>query len=250
MIGNIIGKGKITLKRFLRSPVLVLLLVLIILRMVTNPSISIGEWFMDKILILPGIIIGLSFHEFAHGAVSNALGDPTPKQQGRLTVNPAAHIDPFGFICLLLAGFGWGIPVEINPGYYKKRRLGEILVSLAGVAMNFLIAIVFALIMKGLLVWQPAFVLSDLGEIVFDILSGVVSINVILMIFNLLPVPPLDGFSIVTEIFNLRRYSWYYEVYDKGFLILLALIIFNVTDFVLLPCVSFMLQWIYSVFVF
>lgn len=82
-----------------------------------------------------------------------------------------------------------------------------------------------------------------------DIIAGVISINVVLMIFNLLPVPPLDGFSIVTELFNLRKYNWYYAVYDKGFLILLALIIFNVTDYVLLPCVSFTLQWIYSVFV-
>lgn len=227
------------MKRFFRSPALVLILVLIILRIVTNPSVDAGQWFLGKLMILPGIIVGLSFHEFAHGIVSYAFGDPTPKLQGRLTVNPAAHMDPFGFICLLIAGFGWGIPVEIDPRYYKNRRTAELCVSLAGVAMNLLLAVIFAFLLKGLLVWQPVFMAGEMGQIVLEILIGVVSINVVLMIFNLLPVPPLDGFNILTEIFNLRKYGWYYQVYDKGFLILLMLIIFNVTDLVLLPAVNF-----------
>ena len=238
------------MKRFFNSPALLLLLGLVILNFVSNPFVSFGDWLMNKLMILPGIIIGLSFHEFAHGIASYALGDPTPKQQGRLTVNPAAHIDPFGFIALLIAGFGWGVPVQIDPRYYKHRRLGELLVSFAGVAMNFLIAILFALVIKGIFSLNPLWLAGGIGSILLEILIGVVSINVVLMIFNLLPVPPLDGFGILTEIFNLRKYRWYYQIYDKGFLILLVLILFNVTDFVLSPCVNFVYQWIFNTFVF
>ena len=92
-------------------------------------------------MMLPGIIIGLAFHEFAHAAVAFKLGDPTPKMQGRVTINPLAHIDPVGLAALLFAGFGWGVPVQINPSNFKKRRRDELLVSLAGVTMNLVIAI-------------------------------------------------------------------------------------------------------------
>ena len=80
---------------------------------------------ITKVLMLPGIIIGLSFHEFAHAWVSDRLGDPTPRRQGRVTLNPLAHIDWMGFICLVLVGFGWGKPVSIDPRYYKHRRRDE-----------------------------------------------------------------------------------------------------------------------------
>ena len=238
------------MKRFLHSPALVLLFAMVVLRIISNPYVDAGDWIIDKLLILPAIIIGLSFHEFAHGAVSYALGDPTPKVQGRVTINPAAHIDPFGFIALLLAGFGWGVPVEIDPRYYKHRRRDEMLVGFAGVAMNLFIAIVFSFIVKGLLVWNPAWMAGSIGEIVAEILFNIISVNVVLMVFNLLPVPPLDGFGILTQIFNLQKYSWYYAVYDKGFLILLVLILLNVTDIVLVPCVQFVYQMLIDLIIF
>ncbi len=230
------------MKRFLHSPALVLLFAMVVLRIISNPYVDAGDWIMDKLLILPAIIIGLSFHEFAHGAVSYALGDPTPKVQGRVTINPASHIDPFGFIALLLAGFGWGVPVEIDPRYYKHRRRDEMLVAFAGVAMNLLLAIVFSFVVKGFLVWNPVWMTGSMGEIVIEILFNVISVNIVLLVFNLLPVPPLDGFGILTQIFNLQKYDWYNWVYDKGFLILLVLILFNVTDIVLVPCVQFVYQ--------
>ena len=99
---------------------------------------------MTKILTLPGIILGLSLHEFAHAWMSDRLGDPTPKRQGRLTINPLAHIDWIGFIALLFVGFGWGKPVMIDPGYYKNRRLGEFLTGIAGVTMNLIIAVILS----------------------------------------------------------------------------------------------------------
>lgn len=238
------------MKRFFKSPAFVILIMLVILNIVEGRFDNPMDWLMSELLMLPGIIIGLSFHEFAHGAMSYALGDPTPKLQGRLTINPASHIDPFGFIALLLAGFGWGVPVQIDPRYYKHRRRDEFLVSIAGVVMNFLVAIVFSLIIKVIFIIQPTWLIGEVGNIVLDIFHYIILINLVLMIFNLLPVPPLDGFGIVTQIFNLEKYSWYYKVYDKGFLILLLLIFLNITDYVLTPGVNFVYSWLVNTIIF
>lgn len=191
-----------------------------------------------KILTLPGIIIALSFHEFAHAWMSNKLGDPTPRMQGRLTVNPLAHVDLLGFVCLLICGFGWGKPVMINPYYYRNRRRDELLVALAGVVMNLILAILFSFPTKwvyGLYVHSG----STLLEILYMILMFTVQINLCLMIFNLIPVPPLDGWGILTQLVDLEKYSWYNTVYRYGGWILLILIILNVTDIILMPCIRF-----------
>ncbi len=197
----------------------------------SNPK----QWILSMLIALPGIIIGISFHEFAHGFVSHKLGDPTPQMQGRLTLNPMAHMDPIGFIALLFCGFGWGVPVEINPAYYKHRRRDELLVALAGVVMNLILAVIFSIILHFVIRAQLT---GNAGEILVQMLVQVVIINLVLMIFNLLPVPPLDGFGILTEIFDLRKYDWYGPVYEKGFFILLLLIVFNVTGMVISPAVS------------
>lgn len=196
---------------------------------------------MTKILTLPGIILGLSLHEFAHAWMSDRLGDPTPKRQGRLTINPLAHIDWIGFIALLFVGFGWGKPVMIDPGYYKNRRLGEFLTGIAGVTMNLIIAVILSFPTKALL---SAYYSGGSGliENIFYIFYYAVMINVVLMIFNLIPVPPLDGWGILTQIFNLEKYSWWYKVYQYGQWILLLLIFTNVTDMILGPAVSWIMH--------
>lgn len=191
--------------------------------------------------MLPGIIIGLSFHEFAHAWVSDKLGDPTPRRQGRVTINPLAHIDWMGFLALLLVGFGWGKPVQIDPGYYKHRRRDEFLVGIAGVTMNLLLAIVFSIPARWMVKAFSGVAASDLVYNIYLMLFYVVSINIVLMIFNLIPCPPLDGWGILTQIFRLDRYSWWYKVYQYGTWILLALIIFNVTDRIITPLVSMIL---------
>lgn len=193
---------------------------------------------MGMLVSLPGIIIGLSFHEFAHGAVSYALGDPTPKMQGRLTISPLAHIDPIGFLALMFAGFGWGVPVQVDPRYYKHRRRDEFLVSIAGVTMNLILAVLFSLLIRVLFMANFAWLSGEVGTILIEMLIQVVVINLVLMVFNLIPVPPLDGFGLVTEVFNLRKYDWYWKVYDYGFPILMLLIIFDVTDLILSPAVN------------
>lgn len=207
-----------------------------------NNNTTFGDWFYNKIIILPGIIIGLTFHEAAHGYASHLLGDPTPGYQGRLTLNPLKHIDPIGFICLMFAGFGWGVPVQIDPRYYKNRRLGEFIVSIAGVATNFVIAVVFSFLVKWIVNIMSTEMYYGIGNIIINICVYIVAINIVLMIFNLLPVPPLDGFGIVTQIFKLDRYEWYWPLYEKGSFILMFLIIFDITSKIIDPLYDFFLN--------
>lgn len=195
------------------------------------------DWFMSKIYLIPGVIIGLAFHEFGHAIVADRLGDSTPRSQNRVTLNPASHIDPIGLIALFFVGFGWGVPVQVNEENFKHPRRDFFLVSLAGVVMNLLLALIFALILKLVFVLGgPAG--GNLSDTLQQILFYVIYINLILMVFNLLPIPPLDGFNLITELFNLKQYSWWYKVYQNGFLILMVFIIFNLTGKILTPVVT------------
>ena len=220
------------------NPAIIILLVIMCGNRIMSGG-SIGDWIYDTLISLPGIILALTFHEAAHGYASYWLGDPTPKIQGRLSLNPAHHIDPVGFVTLLLFGFGWGQPVQINPGYYKHRRRDEFIVAIAGVATNLVLAIITSFIIKGLLNGMTESFYYGIGGILLDILLYVFSINIVLMAFNLLPVPPLDGFGIVTQIFNLQKYDWYWKFHQHGFAILMLLIIFNITDRIIGPGSSF-----------
>ena len=209
------------------------------------------DWLMDVLMTLPAIIIGLSFHEYAHALVSYKLGDPTPKMQGRVTINPMAHMDPIGLAALIFAGFGWGVPVEINPTNYANRRKGEFLVAIAGVTMNLIIAIVFAVIAKILLMTMGAATLSTGGgSILWTMIMYVIQINLVLMIFNLIPCPPLDGFSIISEIFNLKTTNLYWTLYRYGNVILIALIIFGVTSRIISPAVYFLFSLLQNYIIF
>ena len=164
----------------------------------SNPS----EWIMDKVLLVPAIIIGLTFHEFAHAVVAYKLGDQTPMIQGRVTLNPLAHIDWMGLAALFFVGFGWGQPVQIDPYQFRHRRRDELLVSLAGVVMNLLLAIVFTFVAKLVLTlvgWD--WLSQGFGNGIWMMILYIVQINLVLMIFNLIPVPPLDGFRLANQIF-------------------------------------------------
>ena len=220
------------------NPAIIILLVIMCGNRIMSGG-SIGDWIYDTLISLPGIILALTFHEAAHGYASYWLGDPTPKIQGRLSLNPAHPIDPVGFVTLLLFGFGWGQPVQINPGYYKHRRRDEFIVAIAGVATNLILAVITSFIIKGLLNGMTESFYYGIGGILLDILLYVFSINIVLMAFNLLPVPPLDGFGIVTQIFNLQKYDWYWKFHQHGFAILMLLIIFNITDRIIGPVNSF-----------
>ncbi len=201
-------------------------------------------WLSRILLIIPGIVIGLSFHEFAHAIVAYKLGDNTPKFQERLTVNPMAHIDPVGLVALLFVGFGWGKPVQVNPAVFKNRRRDEALVSIAGVTMNLILAVIFTVVLAGMVQFGSAFIMTDLGNIIFDIIVNIIQINIVLMVFNLLPIPPLDGFNLIGEIFNLKKYPGYWKIYDYGMFILLGAILLGLTSRVLVPIVSAIMNFL------
>jgi len=152
---------------------------------------------VTTLLTLPGIIIAISCHEFAHAYTAYKLGDVTPKYQGRLSLRPDKHIDLFGFMLLLVAKIGWGRPVEINPRNFKDPSKGEMLVSLAGPITNFIIAFLTLIIMG---VLEITGVYNSLGIIAHGIITSILSscffINISLGVFNLIPLPPLDGSKI------------------------------------------------------
>lgn len=236
------------MNRITRSPILLLMLIMLAMAVINGRFADPLGWLMNMALMLPAIVIGLSFHEFGHAVVAYRLGDHTPKLQGRVTISPLAHIDPFGFLALMFVGFGWGKPVQINPGNFRHPRRDEFLVGIAGVTINLIIAIATAGILKLYFSVAAGFANTYMGSVIADILVYIIFVNIILMVFNLMPVPPLDGFGLLTQIFDLQKKSWYESVYRNGFIILLALLIFDVIDRVLTPTVNFIFNTIMGLF--
>lgn len=166
------------------------------------------EQFKAMLYVAPVILIAISFHEFAHGFVSYKMGDPTPKQDGRLTLNPLKHLDILGSLCLLFFHMGWAKPVRINTACYKNKKWGTVLVSLAGPCMNFILAFVSLLIYGLLAVYgDPYSNLIYIGG-VLAYYSAVINIG--LGLFNLIPFPPLDGSNVLGEL-----WSGVNEIYRK-----------------------------------
>jgi Zn-dependent protease len=143
--------------------------------------------------LVAAIILAITVHEASHAYVATRLGDPTPKMQGRVTLNPLAHLDPLGTFALLVAGFGWGKPVVYNPNYVKGGQAGELWIALAGPLSNLILAFLFALPYRiGLIQGVD---ITNLSWMTF--VSVVVEINIVLAAFNLIPIPPLDGSKIL-----------------------------------------------------
>lgn len=158
---------------------------------------------INLLLTIPAVLIAITFHEFAHAFVADKLGDDTPRLQGRLTLNPIAHLDPVGSILLVFAGFGWGKPVMINPRRFTRKinmTTGEALVSIAGPAMNFILAIVFSIIFFTIIKVAPTFIFDQVGMIIMNLLQITIIINIGLGVFNLVPLPPLDGSKILKAV--------------------------------------------------
>jgi Zn-dependent protease len=205
-------------------------------------------WIIDMLVIVPGIIIGITVHEYAHAVAAYKLGDMTPKYQKRVSLNPLRHIDPIGFVALLLIGFGWGKPVEVNPYAFRNPRRSNLITDVAGIATNFVVAFLFMGLMKLAIVYLEPVISYEAMYYTVRVLSNIVLMNLVLMIFNLLPVPPLDGFGIVTEIFNLRNTPIYDRLYAMGFPILMFLIILNVPSRVISPIINGIYNMFQAVF--
>ncbi len=196
----------------------------------TGDASSLKEAIAGLLLCLPIVVLALSVHETAHGFVAYKMGDPTARSLGRLTLNPLKHLDPIGFICMVLFGFGWAKPVPINSRYFKKPRLGMALTAIAGPASNLLLAFIFTALLKVFTLVAPLVPVTS--EFVFNLLmfSQIllelgVYLNISLAVFNLLPIPPLDGSKIVYMflpqkiLYKVLKYERYISI---GLLFLLA----------------------------
>lgn len=185
---------------------------------------------MSLVAGLPGLLLALVLHEYAHARVAVAMGDFTPKLTGRLTLNPVAHIDPIGLIMLLVAHFGWAKPVMVNPRNFRDMRKGNILVALAGPAANFVTAFVAMFLM--ILMYRLNF---DMSIGVKTVLSMIVLFNVNFGIFNLIPLPPLDGSKILLE-FLPREYAYKYMGIERySFIILIVMMMTPILGGILIP---------------
>ncbi len=205
---------------------------------------------IEEILVnLPGIVIGLAFHEFAHAFASDRLGDPTPRSQGRLTISPLPHIDLFGFLMILFMGFGWAKPVQINPKHYKNPRRDSIIVSAAGPFTNLIIAAIFVILGKLFLSSTfPYSLRENIVSSVLGIIDYTIWINIILFIFNLLPIPPLDGFQIVSNLVPLRHYNVISALERYGFIILAVLIFTGATSYIITKPAVFIYESLIRIF--
>lgn len=174
------------------------------------------------ILAVPAILLAISFHELGHGWVAYKLGDPTPKYQGRLTLNPLAHLDPIGTLMLVLFRIGWAKPVMINSHYFKNRRLGTMLVSLAGPVANLILGWLFYNVLR---IAAPRLPYTAFSHTLMIFLLINVQVNLGLAAFNLIPIPPLDGSHILAGLLPPRAAYRYAQLAAYGPIILAILLI-------------------------
>jgi len=185
------------------------------------------------ILLAPAFLLAITIHEFSHGYIAFRLGDPTAKDAGRLTFNPLSHLDMFGTLALLFIGFGWAKPVPVNPHNFANPRKDNLWVALAGPASNFVSAFFFGLLFRALSPFLSSF---EVGHIILGMIYLAVWINLILTIFNLLPIPPLDGFHILEGLVSYENYIKLQQFARIGPMILLGLIL--VSSFAGIPIFS------------
>ncbi|MBP3284183.1 MAG: site-2 protease family protein [Clostridia bacterium] len=171
--------------------------------------------------ILPAVLIAICLHEFAHGLVSYSLGDPTPKAQGRLSLNPFHHLDLWGTLMLLFLGFGWAKPVEVDARYYENPKSDMVKVALAGPIMNFFVAFICLLIMG---VMGKNVTATSWTIYLYNLLYYTALINVGLGLFNLIPLPPLDGSKVLGALLPADRYFAYMRFEQYGMILVLILV--------------------------
>lgn len=193
------------------------------------------------VISLPAILLALSVHEFAHGYVAYRLGDMTPKHQGRLTLNPLAHLDLIGTLMLIFAHFGWAKPVMVNPNSFRgNRQRGMLYVALAGPLSNVLVALIAAILYNLLIKYNVSYFWILLVQYL-------IIIDVSLAVFNLIPVPPLDGSKILAGLLPYSMHHLIYQLEAYGPFILILLLITNVISVILHPLVNGLLNIIMQI---
>ncbi len=178
---------------------------------------------------IPALLIAITFHEFAHARMAFHFGDSTAKGQGRMNLNPLSHLDPIGTLMILIAGFGWAKPVPINPNNFSSYRTGLRWVSFAGPLANFILG--FVSLFTFYLLVQSGFSVA----LVYDFIAVLVSLNVMLALFNLMPIPPLDGSKILMS-FLPTKYLGYYRMLEQyAMMILLIFLVTGVFGMIIFP---------------
>ncbi|HEX2094636.1 MAG TPA: site-2 protease family protein [Longimicrobiaceae bacterium] len=199
---------------------------------------------MEQLLItLPVLIFSVVLHEVAHAWVARSQGDLTAAAQGRITLNPLPHLDPLGSILLpgimaIMGGpiLGWARPVPVDPRNFRNYKRGDILVSLAGVATNFLLAILFTLLLAAVIAAHRGIPrLAPSWELLANMFYAGIGLNFLLVIFNLIPIPPLDGSHVLYHLLPVRLALRYRELGQYGMLILFVLLFVGVLNFLVLP---------------
>ncbi len=204
---------------------------------INNPGALVG-----LLMSAPGVLIAITFHEFAHGIAAYKLGDNTAKMEGRLSLNPLNHLDPIGTLMLLVAGFGWGKPVNVNPSNYTRKismEKGEAIVSVAGPAMNLLLAFVFTIIFCALYKFAgEVFLTSTVGNIIMTLIQYIVSINIGLGVFNLIPLPPLDGSKIIMPFLPYNAKEWFRNNEQIFYIIFVVIWITGIAGTIISPAIG------------
>lgn len=202
----------------------------------------------DLLMTALCVFLSLSVHEFAHGFAAYKLGDNTAKYMGRLNLRPTSHLDPIGALCLFFFGFGWAKPVPVNPGNFKpgKRKSGMVITSLAGPLSNILLAFVSTLLLRIMLVFFSDVTgkFAVIVSVVVTLLYILLSMNLSLAVFNLIPVPPLDGSKILNSVLPARIYFKLMQYEQYGFILLILLLNLPVFNGIL----NFLVNGIYGGF--
>ena len=194
---------------------------------------------LESILLrLAAVFLCLTIHETCHGLAAYALGDPTAKRAHRLSLNPLRHIDWIGFVMMIVAGFGWAKPVPVNPNYFKKPKQGMAITALAGPVSNFVLALL--LLLAARLVYLRALATGTLPETLFSFLVNTASLSVGLGLFNLVPVPPLDGSKILEMVLPGKlAFTFHNFSYRYSFLLLLFLVFSGMIGRIINPLAQF-----------
>lgn len=203
---------------------------------------------VDLLLSIPAVLIAITVHEFGHAFAAYKLGDDTAYRQGRLSLNPFAHVDPLGLAMLLFAHIGWGKPVQVDPRNYNRDitvEKADAIVSFAGPLMNFITAIVFALIYCAIIRFAGVtFMASSIGSIIIAIIVYVITMNIGLGVFNLIPLPPLDGSKIFLPILPYNAKTWFIERERMFYFIFIIIWITGIAGRLISPIIGQMTEWI------
>ena len=196
---------------------------------------------LSALIRVVGVFLCLSVHETCHGLAAYALGDPTAKREHRLSLNPLHHIDWLGFASMLLLGFGWAKPVPVNPNYFKKPKQGMALTALAGPVSNFLLALLMLLAAR---IFCDVAAYSEANQRILDFLLMVALLSIGLGLFNLLPIPPLDGSKVLFAVLPDGAYNQLMRYERYGMLLLFALVFFDVGS----SAFSAAIEWVFELF--